>query len=75
MKSGDGQQDESHRKLLENNKKGHNADMHGSSGNGSVLSFHDVTYSVRVREKGCACCARYNTKKILKEIRSTMACK
>ena len=34
-----------------------------------VLSYHNLNYSVQVRERGYACFATYTTKKILKGVR------
>ena len=36
---------------------------------GPVLSYHDITYSVRVRGSGLVCLAQYETKQILKGVR------
>jgi ATP-binding cassette subfamily G (WHITE) protein 2 len=41
-------------------------------GNGAVLSFHNLNYSVKVRETGYACFAKYKTKKIIKGVSGIM---
>ena len=35
----------------------------------AVLSYHNITYSLQLRYKGFACCAKYKSKEILRELR------
>lgn len=40
---------------------------------GSVLSYHNVTYTLKVKDKGFACCAKHKRKEILRDLRLTFS--